>query len=198
MGSYKIHHFRWFNQPQDWSVTEDQTLKMLVTPKTDYWRVTHYDFSVDDGPFFYTNQGGAFEVKVRIEGHYQSRYDQAGLMIRIDQEDWVKAGLEYVDGISYVSAVVTHGKSDWSIIELDQAPSAIWIKAVRHYDTLELFYSLDDTKYILFRLAYFPEKKPVMVGMTAASPDGEGFEAVFKHFEIKHIPDAKRLKWLQG
>jgi uncharacterized protein len=49
----------------------------------------------------------------------------------------------------------------------------------------------------MMRLAYFPDNVPVMAGMTAASPDGDGFDALFEDFEIKHIPDVRRLKWLK-
>jgi regulation of enolase protein 1 (concanavalin A-like superfamily) len=37
-----------------------------------------------------------------------------------------------------------------------------------------------------------------MVGMMAASPDGNGFKAVFEDFEIKHLPDLKRKQWLEN
>ena len=56
---------------------------------------------------------------------------------------WVKAGIEYVDGVQNVSAVVTHGHSDWSIISLDSAPQSVWIKAVRRLLTIKVSYSLD-------------------------------------------------------
>ena len=45
-------------------------------------------------------------------------------------------------------------------------------------------------------VAYLSDKKPVMVGMMAASPDGEGFDALFEDFSIKHLPDLRRQKWL--
>lgn len=27
--------------------------------------------------------------------------------------------------------------------------------------------------------------------------DGDGFEAVFEHFVVKHLPDLRRTKWLE-
>ena len=47
------------------------------------------------------------------------------------------------------------------------------------------------------RLAYFPDNIPVMVGLTAASPDGDGFNALFEEFAIKHLPDKRRSEWLK-
>lgn len=71
---------QWLNEPKEWGV-EKQSLSMFVTPNTDYWRITHYGFTVDDGPFYYTTRGGEFEVKVKITGEYKTRYDQMGLML---------------------------------------------------------------------------------------------------------------------
>lgn len=194
--SQSTEKMQWFNQPEKWKAG-NQSLSMYVTPKTDYWRITHYGFTVDDGPLYYTTVGGEFEVKVKITGEYKSRFDQMGLMLRIDEETWIKTGVEFIDGNMNVSSVVTNEKSDWSVIPLVEKPRSLWIKAVRRLDAVEIFYSLDDKKYNSIRLAYFPDNKPVMVGMTAASPDGDGFNALFEGFEIKHLPDARRLKWLE-
>lgn len=187
---------QWFNAPKKWSI-DKQSLSMFVTPKTDYWRITHYGFTVDDGPFYYATQGGEFEVKVKITGEYKNRYDQMGLMLRIDEKHWIKTGVEYVNGKINISAVATNEHSDWSVIELKDVPKFLWIKAVRRLDAVEIFYSYDDKTYTLMRLAYFPDNKPAMVGMTAASPDGTGFNALFEGFEITPLPDARRLKWLE-
>lgn len=55
----------WLNEPTTWSI-ENGKLIMNVTPQTDFWRVTHYGFTVDDGPFYYSKRGGEFEVTVKI------------------------------------------------------------------------------------------------------------------------------------
>jgi regulation of enolase protein 1 (concanavalin A-like superfamily) len=190
-----MNNMQWFNQPKIWSI-EDNTLTMFVTPKTDFWRITHYGFIVDDGPFCYETVGGEFEAKVKITGDYKSRFDQMGLMLRIDHKTWIKTGVEFVNNKINISAVVTNDKSDWSVIEIAHNPKSLWLKTVRRLDAVEIFYSFDDETYTMMRLAYFPDHVPVMVGMTAASPDGNGFDATFEAFEIKHLPDARRLKWL--
>ena len=55
---------QWFSQQKKWSV-ENEKLTILMTPHTDYWRLTHYGFTVDDGSFYYEMLGGEFEVKVK-------------------------------------------------------------------------------------------------------------------------------------
>ena len=149
----------WFNEPEKWSV-ESGTLTMQVTGQSDYWRVSHYGFTVDDGPFLYTERGGEFEAKVKVTGAYKDRFDQAGLMLRIDRENW--------------------------------------IKAVRRRDAVEIFYSFDDKDYTMMRNAWFQDNVPVKVGPVAAAPDGNGFEARFSDFTVKHLPDARRLEWLES
>ena len=187
----------WFNEPQGWEIISPTKMIMNVPSQTDYWRVAHYGFTVDDAPFYYATYGGEFEAKVKITGNYVTTFDQMGLMLRIDHENWIKTGIEYVDGKQKVSSVVTHKTSDWSVLELDHAPKSIWIKVIRKLDAVEIFYSLDDTKYIMLRMCWLQDNVPVMVGLMGASPDGEGFEAIFEDFEVTTLPDQRRLEWAE-
>ena len=192
-----LEKMQWFNEPAQWTI-QDHVLSMQVTPQSDYWRISHYGFTVDDAPFLYTLRGGEFEVKVKVSGDYRTRYDQAGLMLRIDHENYIKAGIEFVDGKYNLSAVVTHHTSDWSIIPLEKPVPFVWIKAVRRLDAIEIFYSFDDQEYTLMRNAWMQDNHPIMVGLMGASPDGQGFEARFEYFSIQHLPDQRRLQWLQS
>lgn len=142
-----LEKMNWFNEPSRWEIS-GKTLTMDVTPKSDYWRISHYGFTVDDAPFYYAEYGGEFEAKVKISGDYKVRFDQAGMMIRIDHENYIKTGIEFVDGKYNLSTVVTHHTSDWSVISLDKPVEYIWIKAVRRLDAIEIFYSFDDKEYI--------------------------------------------------
>lgn len=195
LSAQTLERMQWFNEPESWTI-EDNTLTMDVTPQSDYWRISHYGFTVDDAPFLYTLRGGEFEAKVQIFGDYKERFDQAGLMLRIDAENYIKAGIEYVDGRYNLSVVVTHTTSDWSVIELDEPVEYVWIKAVRRLDAVEIFYSFDDVEYTMMRNSWLEDNTPVMVGMMAACPDGQGFSVTFENFSIKHLPDQRRLEWL--
>ncbi|MBQ7818929.1 MAG: DUF1349 domain-containing protein [Bacteroidales bacterium] len=192
-----LERMQWFNEPENWEIKE-KTVTMDVTPQSDYWRISHYGFTVDDAPYLYTLRGGEFEVKVKISGEYKERFDQAGLMLRIDKENYIKTGIEFVDGKYNLSTVVTHHTSDWSVITLDEPVEYIWIKAVRRVDAVEIFYSFDDETYTMMRNCWLQDNTPVMVGMMAACPDGKGFKATFSDFNIKHLPDQRRLEWLKN
>ncbi|PTT26674.1 DUF1349 domain-containing protein [Chryseobacterium sp. HMWF028] len=197
LSAQTLEKMTWFNEPEKWEI-KNNSLSMFVTPQSDYWRVSHYGFTVDDAPFYYTTYGGEFEAKVKITGNYKARFDQMGLMLRTDKEHYIKAGVEFVDGKYNLSTAVTHNKSDWSVITLDKTPPAVWIKAVRRLDAVEIFYSFDDKNYIMMRNAPLQDNTPVMVGLMAACPDGQGFNAVFENFKVKHLPDERRLKWLEN
>ncbi len=197
MNAQTLEKMNWFNEPAQWSVSGNR-LTMAVTPKSDYWRISHYGFTVDDAPFYYGEYGGEFEAKVKISGDYKVRFDQAGMMILIDHENYIKAGIEYVDGKYNLSTVVTHHTSDWSVIALDKPVDFIWIKAVRRLDAVEIFYSFDDKEYIMMRNAWMEANRPVKVGMMGACPEGDGFSVTFSDFTVKHLPDLRRTQWLQN
>ena len=192
-----LEKMNWFNEPSEWSIS-GKSLTMNVTPKSDYWRISHYGFTVDDAPFYYAEYGGEFEAKVKISGDYKVRFDQAGLMIRLDHENYIKTGIEFVDGKYNLSTVVTHHTSDWSVIALDRPVDCIWIKAVRRLDAVEIFYSFDDKEYVMMRNAWLEANHPVKIGMFAACPDGNGFRATFSDFTVKHLPDKVRTDWLKN
>lgn len=192
-----LEKMNWFNEPENWQI-DGGKLTMFVTPNSDYWRISHYGFTVDDAPFYYAQYGGEFEAKVKISGDYKVRFDQAGMMIRLDHENYIKTGIEYVDGKYNLSTVVTHRTSDWSVIALDRPVESIWIKAVRRHDAVEIFYSFDDREYHMMRNAWVEANCPVRVGMFAACPDGEGFRAEFSGFKVTHLPDKVRTDWLKN
>lgn len=195
--SQTLEKMNWFNEPDNWQIN-DGTLTMYVTPNSDYWRISHYGFTVDDVPFYYAEYGGEFEAKVKISGDYRVRFDQAGMMIRIDHENYIKTGIEFVDGKYNLSTVVTHKTSDWSVVALDRPVEYIWIKAVRRLDAVEIFYSFDDREYHMMRNAWIEPHYPVKVGMFAACPDGNGFKASFTDFKVTHLPDKVRSEWLKN
>lgn len=191
-----LEKMQWFNEPESW-VIDHGVLTMDVPANSDYWRISHYGFTVDDGPFLYSTHGGEFEAKVKISGDYKVRFDQAGMMLRIDHENWLKAGIEYVDGKYNLSCVVTHKTSDWSVITLDKPVDFIWIKAVRRLDAVQVYYSFDDKEYTMMRQCWMQDNIPMKVGLVAACPDGQGFKAKFENFKVKHLPDQRRLEWLE-
>jgi regulation of enolase protein 1 (concanavalin A-like superfamily) len=176
----------WLNQPKKFSGNAKK-LTFTVEPGTDFWQVTHYGFKRDNGPFNYVEVDGDFEVSVKVTGSYNELFHQAGLMIRIDEKNWIKTGIEFVDGKQNVSAVVTRNVSDWSVITRNDSPKSVWLKLLRKGDYAEIKYSFDGKNYEMLRLAYFPPNVKVQVGMVAAAPGKLSFPVTFENFEIKKV-----------
>ena len=114
-------------------------------------------------------------------------YHQAGLMIRLDEKNWIKTGIEFVNGHQNVSAVVTREFSDWSVLPRTDRPSSIWMRLQRYNDTVQISYSLDGQKWSVIRLAYFPPTVPAQIGMVAAAPGKQPFQVSFDHFSISPL-----------
>jgi regulation of enolase protein 1 (concanavalin A-like superfamily) len=177
---------RWLNPPEKWSV-EGGALAFHVMPRTDYWRTTHYGYVRDTGHFFFREESGDFVARAKVEGTYRELYDQAGLMVRLDEKTWIKAGIEFVNGTQNVSTVVTREFSDWSVVPLSTAPPAIWLELVRKADYVETKYSLDAATWVTVREAYFPPGTKVQIGAMAAAPEGKGFPVRFETFSVTAV-----------
>jgi regulation of enolase protein 1 (concanavalin A-like superfamily) len=160
---------KWLNEPAVWS-GDASDLTVAVEPETDFWRTTHYGFVRDSGHFADTGQMG-----VRFRGDFAAQYDQAGLMLRIDAEHWIKAGLE-LDGQLWLSVVVTNGVSDWSQQPAPPPDAGGWydIRAVREGDSVQICCGDQPV-----RLAPFPEGE-LQSGPMCAAPKGPGFDARFR------------------
>jgi regulation of enolase protein 1 (concanavalin A-like superfamily) len=177
---------QWFNEAPKWEHKEDRIV-ITTAPKSDFWRKTHYGFIRDNGHFYYQPVTGDFTVDVKVSGQYNCLYDQAGLMVRVDESCWLKCGIEYVDGVQNVSAVVTRDFSDWSILPLPDNPASLWLRLVRRKEAVEILYSLDGENYRMYRLTHLTLTETVNVGLMCATPDGEGFTVTFEGYKVQPL-----------
>jgi regulation of enolase protein 1 (concanavalin A-like superfamily)/GNAT superfamily N-acetyltransferase len=177
---------RWLNEPPTW---KDQAGIVEVTTgaATDFWRRTRYGFIRDNGHCYYQVVEGDFVLDVKVSGAYRDLYDQAGVMLRLDDRHWMKCGIEYVHGVQNVSAVVTNEFSDWSVAPAAHNPPAVWLRVTRRNEAVEVHYSFDGAAYTLLRLAYLPPAAGCQAGLMAASPDGSGFQVVFEKLEVQPL-----------
>ena len=173
---------KWLNEPDRWNIQGDRST-VTSEPNTDFWRKTHYDFIRDSGHFYYQQITGNFVAKVKVNGKYQDLYDQAGLMVRLNETVWLKCGIELVEGVQQISAVVTHDYSDWSIVPMPDNPTAICLRVTRKGSAIEIYYSLDGKEYTMLRMAYLTSAEAVDVGIMCASPEGKGFSTTFEQLE---------------
>lgn len=177
----------WLNEPPAWS-DRDSVITIQSAHGSDFWRVTHYGFTHDNGHFYYQIREGDFQAEVKFSGDYNSLYDQAGLMLRLDEKNWMKCGIEFIEGVRHLSAVVTREFSDWALgIPLPTSPRSLWLRLKRTGDAVEVLYALDGTNYQLLRIAYLPPSTSSQIGVMCASPEGTGFTATFENFTLEDI-----------
>lgn len=173
----------WLNAPASAQVSAD-SLTIVTDQKTDFWRETHYGFIRDTGHFLGVAAPQNFTAKIRIQGEFRSLYDQAGLMVRIDEERWVKTGVEFTDGEPFLSTVVTDGKSDWSVSQPFKELEDFYIRITLSKGALRIQASANGSFWPLLRLAAFPIADTYQVGPTACTPERSGLVARFSEFEI--------------
>ncbi len=173
---------QWLNEPSQWTDSDNRWI-VTTSAKTDFWRRTHYGFIRDNGHFYFDSISTDFVAEVKIRGNYKDIYDQAGLMLRVDEKHWIKTGIEYVDGVQNLSAVVTHDYSDWSVIPVQNPPEVLQMRLERTKEAIQIFYLNEASNYTLLRMTYFPYET-IQMGVMCASPDGDGFEVTFEDFMV--------------
>jgi len=179
-----LHNAKWHNEPPDWSLN-DKMLSLITGMETDFWQDTFYGFHRDDGHFLGAPVSGDFTTIVTFQGHYKVLYDQAGLMLRADRNNWLKAGIEFSDDVTNFSVVVTrNGHSDWSVIAVPYIIGPQKIRLTRFGTALLVHYHGQDGAWYLMRVTYFPDDRFNQIGPMACSPKREGFEVQFTSFEV--------------
>ncbi|WP_067181395.1 DUF1349 domain-containing protein [Microtetraspora niveoalba] len=170
--------WEWINEPREWESGE--ILRVVADPGTDLWQKTHYGYSYDTGHMFGRVVPGDLRITATFEIGWAEQYDQAGVVLRIDEENWIKAGAELVDGVPHLSVVVTRGWSDWSVTVPGDAFGSVTVDCERTGDTATVRYGLDGAPpERMLRLAYFPPDVPAFAGVMCAAPVGKGFETRF-------------------
>lgn len=187
---------RWMNEPPTWT-DDGTTLTIHVARKTDFWRKTLVKYIADSGHFYYQTVDGDFVASVRVEADYRDQYDQAGLFVRQDSLNWIKCGVEIVNGkwardYEYrgsahliMAGLTTGGWSEWSTLpQLPENPPGVWIRVIREGKTLFVDYSLDGETFTILKLCAMPSAKQLKVGRFAAAPTGTGFAARFTKYTV--------------
>ncbi|PDS37582.1 regulation of enolase 1 [Rhizobium anhuiense] len=173
----------WLNEPANWRADE-AALTLTTDEKTDFWRETHYGFIRDSGHFLAFPRADGFTAQIRVQGEFRTLYDQAGLMVRIDEKRWVKTGVEFTDGEAFLSTVVTDGKSDWSVAQPFKELEDFRIRVTVANGAMRIQASRDGSFWPLLRLAPFPATDRYEVGPAACTPERSGLRVLFSEFWI--------------
>lgn len=174
---------RWLNEPPQWEI-KGHSLVVKTGNQTDFWRQTFYEFVRDNGHFLSLNRKGDFTAQVSFAGNYQTLYDQAGLMLRVDERNWVKTGIEYTDGEVHLSTVITREFSDWSMLKLSRCREQLTLRLTRHGSAVRIQYLNEAGQWDLVRLGYLDLPDECQIGVVCCSPQRAGLEVKFMEFTI--------------
>lgn len=172
---------QWLNEPAEWSVDGD-ALSVITDAQTDFWRGTYYGFFRHSGHFFATTVKGDFTAQVRVTGHFSELYDQAGLMVLIDEQHWIKAGVEVNDGVVVGSSVLTNEVSDWAVSCALKNAHDFWLRITVSRGSVRVQISEDKVVWPLVRLGSFPVSDHYSVGPMCCTPERKGLSLRFSEF----------------
>jgi regulation of enolase protein 1 (concanavalin A-like superfamily) len=171
---------RWTTEPAAAEVRSDGLL-VTATEGSDAWRVTSYGFVHDTEHALVAPLAPGRAVEVTFSADFSGQFDQAGVFLRASDEVWIKAGVEFADGVLGLGAVVTNGVSDWSIAPVpDWAGRAITVRVSRAGDAVTVRARVDGEPFRLVRVAPFPEDANVEAGPICCAPTRSGLEVLMR------------------
>jgi hypothetical protein len=181
----ELYKYRWMNQPKHF-VVEKNRLIIETEPGTDLWQRTYYGFQNNNAPSFLQEVEGDFSFVVKTEFEESwFMYDQCGLLLYIDSENWVKVSVEFEnDSISRLGSVVTNlGYSDWATTDIPADTSEMWYRLSRRGQDFYIENSTDGKTYRQMRMLHMHKiSEKVQIGVYACSPLKSSFNAVFSEF----------------
>lgn len=187
MAKTDLKSMKWIRQPKQFSVSEEK-VTIITEPFTDLWQRTYYHFRNDNAPVLQTKTDEKyFSFVVKTTFDTKVRYDQSGIIMYLDSENWIKASVEYEnEKIQRLGCVVTNnGYSDWSSVDIDASIKSMWFRLSRRDNDFCVENSVDGVNFNQMRICHmFNVKDEVPFGIYACSAEDSSFEAVFTDMEI--------------
>lgn len=177
----------WTRKPQDYVISDDQ-IDIITAPHTDLWQKTYYHFCNDNAPVLQMKTRDkffSFVVKTTFES--KVRFDQCGIVVYLDGQNWLKASIEYEnERFSHLGSVVTNqGYSDWATTEIDASTSAMWYRLSRREVDFCIECSTDGQIFKQMRICHMEKAKgDITFGIYACSPEDSSFKATFTNMEL--------------
>lgn len=183
-----LNNFKWTREPNDYKIEKDR-VEIITNPHTDLWQRTYYHFRNDNAPVLQDETDEkffSFTVKANFE-ESSHRFDQCGVAVYLDSENWLKASVEYEnDTFQHLGSVVTNlGYSDWATTEIDAKIKCVWYRLSRREDDFRIECSFDGINFSQMRICHLHKAVgKIKFGVYACSPEDSCFKAVFTDFAL--------------
>ncbi len=177
-----LHNFHWTREPASYTIGQD-TINIVTKPHTDLWQRTYYHFRNDNAPVLQmTTDETYFSFVVRTEFDSKRRFDQCGVVMYLDSDNWLKASIEYEnEQFQHLGSVVTNnGYSDWATTVIDASVTSMWYRLSRREDDYCVECSEDGEHFRQMRVCHmFGGSGTIRFGVYACSPEDSSFTAIF-------------------
>ena len=183
----------WTRKPKDYTIT-DSKIEITTNPRTDLWQRTYYHFRNDNAPVLQMKTSKKFfSFIVKTEFESKHRFDQCGVVMYLDSDNWLKASIEYEnEEFQHLGSVATnHGYSDWATTAIDASIKSMWYRFSRRADDFCIECSPDGEHFSQMRVCHMWEAADeIQFGIYACSPEDSSFTATFTEMDITEC------KWL--
>lgn len=179
---FDIKQLKWTREPNSYTI-HDNKIEIITKPHTDLWQRTYYHFRNDTAPVLQMSTDEkyfSFVVKTEFESHH--RFDQCGVVMYLDSENWLKGSIEYEnEEFQHLGSVVTNnGYSDWATTAIAASIKTMWYRLSRREDDFCIECSSDGVVFSQMRVCHLEAaKNDIQFGIYACSPEDSSFKAVF-------------------
>ena len=191
--TFEINKLQWTREPKDFSISSDK-IEIVTNPHTDLWQRTYYHFRNDNAPVLQMETDEKFfSFIVKTEFESKRRFDQCGIVMYFDSENWLKGSIEYEnESFQHLGSVVTNnGYSDWATTEIDAGIKSMWYRLSRREDDYCIECSEDGVTFQQMRVCHmWNGAGTIRFGIYACSPEESSFKATFTDMQITEC------KWL--
>lgn len=198
--SHPLTDAQWLNPTRTCTINSTD-IRIDTEPHTDFWQRTFYGFQAANAPaaLIETRTNVTFTVRVRAE--YKRRYDQAGILVWLDDQNWFKASVEREDESSgrLGSVLTTNGHSDWATRDVPALSQVCFrlsrrgpdfvleAKSTQEWEQLRVFHIAElgptDSQWAALKAEAVPAS-PVRLGVYACSPEDSSFTARFDQLTL--------------
>ncbi len=185
---FNVEMLQWTRRPKTYQI-ENNKIEIVTMPHTDLWQRTYYHFRNDNAPVLQMETEEKFFSFIVKSDFTESRrrFDQCGIVMYLDSENWLKASVEYEnESFQHLGSVVTnHGYSDWATTAIDTKEKVMWYRFSRREDDYCIECSRNGVEFRQMRICHMLEGAgKIRFGIYACSPEDSSFKAVFSHLEL--------------
>lgn len=187
MREFVKENLYWIREPRH-TVMDDHKIEMITEPVTDLWQRTYYGFRNDNAPVLQMKTSEPyFSFVVKTEFESKHRFDQCGIVLYLDSDNWLKASIEFEnEEFQRLGSVVTnHRYSDWATTDISASIKEMWYRLSRRESDYCMECSQDGVNFKQMRICHMWDgAEEISFGIYACSPEESSFRAVFTDMKM--------------